>query len=71
MKKTETDKTPTDQPELSRRKALAGLGFGAAAVYSAPVILHPDRSANAGIVPTPGPPKHDRQGPYHRAWWRP
>ena len=32
---------------LNRRQALARLGLGAAVAYSAPTILHLDRSANA------------------------
>lgn len=38
---------------MRRRAALAKLGLGALAVYSAPTVLHIDRSANAIILPTP------------------
>jgi hypothetical protein len=36
-----------DDRQVSRRKALARLGLGAAVVYSAPTVLRLDRSANA------------------------
>ncbi len=36
----------------SRRQALARLGFAAAVAYSAPTILHLDRSAKAQILPS-------------------
>ena len=41
---------------ISRRNALARLGFLAGIAYTAPSVLHLDRSANARIVPTPCPP---------------
>ena len=44
---------PKDTVPLSRRAALARLGLGAAVVYTAPSVLHLDRSANAQVVPTP------------------
>jgi hypothetical protein len=40
---------------LGRRAALARLGLGVAVAYSAPTVLHLDRSANAVVVPTPCP----------------
>lgn len=49
----ERNETPTMQAEeqagaaMTRRRALARLGLGAAAVYAAPTILHLDRSARA------------------------
>ncbi len=39
----------------SRRAALTRLGIGAAIAYSAPVIIHLDRSAHAAKLPTPCP----------------
>lgn len=50
--------TPSEEPRgapapLSRRKALARLGIAAAVAYTAPTVLHLDRSANAFILPTP------------------
>jgi len=49
------DSTATEAPDapLSRRKALAKLGIAAAIAYTAPTVLHLDRSANAFILPTP------------------
>jgi hypothetical protein len=38
---------------LDRRAALARLGIGAAVAYSAPTVLHLDRSANATLAATP------------------
>lgn len=37
---------------VSRRAALTKLGLGAAAAYTAPTILHLDRSANAQVAPS-------------------
>ena len=51
---------------LSRRQALARLGLGAAVAYSAPVVMHLDRSANAKVVPTPCP---KGKGKAVGAWW--
>jgi hypothetical protein len=50
-----TDLDHVSQPEakLSRRAALARLGLGAAVAYSAPTVLHLDRSANATVSPSP------------------
>lgn len=46
-------KTPDgENTSLSRRKALARLGLGAAAVYAAPVILQIDRESQA-LAATP------------------
>lgn len=50
----EVGKKP-DLKSLSRRTALARLGLGAAIAYSAPVIVHLDRSAHAAKLPTPCP----------------
>ncbi len=36
----------------SRRQALARLGFAAALAYTAPTVLHLDRSAKAQILPS-------------------
>jgi len=47
---------------LSRRAALTRLGLGAAIAYSAPVVLHIDRSANAHVLPTPCPPRGKGKG---------
>ncbi len=44
------------QTEISRRKALARLGLGAAVAYAAPTIVHLDRSANAAFSLTPCEP---------------
>ena len=50
-------KAPGDgHQRLSRRAALARLGLGAAVAYTAPTVLHLDRSANAIVVPSPCPP---------------
>ncbi len=45
-----------ETPEISRRKALARLGLAAGIAYTAPTIVHLDRSANAKSLPTPCPP---------------
>lgn len=37
----------SDKPAVNRRQALARLGLGAAVAYTAPTILHLDRSAQA------------------------
>ena len=42
-----------DKTEMSRRAALARLGIGVAIAYSAPTIVHLDRSANATLATTP------------------
>lgn len=42
-----------DTAVLSRRAALARLGIGTALAYSAPTIVHLDRSANATLSSTP------------------
>jgi hypothetical protein len=49
------ERVGNDQPvvEVSRRAALAKLGLGAAVAYTAPTVLHLDRSANATVEPTP------------------
>jgi hypothetical protein len=44
---------PGDTAVLSRRAALARLGIGTALAYSAPTIVHLDRSANATLSATP------------------
>ncbi len=58
----------TKRPDgrLSRRQALARLGLGAAVAYSAPVVMHLDRSANAKVVPTPCP---KGKGQAYGPWW--
>lgn len=38
---------------MTRREALARLGLAAGIAYSAPTVVHLDRSANAQILPTP------------------
>jgi hypothetical protein len=48
----QTDTRPSRAP-LSRRAALARLGLTAAVAYSAPSVMHLDRSANAQIMPSP------------------
>jgi len=40
--------------EMDRRTALARLGIAATLAYSAPTVLHLDRSANATLSSTPG-----------------
>jgi hypothetical protein len=64
-------KSPPDQPRsdkaaprLDRRAALARLGLGVAVAYTAPTVLHLDRSANAVVVPTPCPKGKGRGGPW-------
>ena len=45
---------PAERPKpsaLSRRQALTRLGLGAAVAYSAPTVLHLDRSARA-VMPS-------------------
>jgi len=42
-----TQSSSHDRTGFSRRQALARLGLGAAAAYTAPTVLHLDRSANA------------------------
>ncbi len=37
----------TEKPSVSRRQALSRLGLGVAVAYSAPTVLHLDRSAKA------------------------
>ncbi len=52
--------TGTSVPEtsggLSRRAALARLGFASAVAYVAPALVRIDRSANAKVLPTPCEP---------------
>ena len=43
--------TESSNKGLSRRKALARLGLGAAVAYTAPTILHLDRNAQA-VLPS-------------------
>ncbi|MPY70094.1 MAG: hypothetical protein GEU92_08405 [Alphaproteobacteria bacterium] len=45
--------TSSSRAPLSRRAALARLGLTAAVAYSAPSVMHLDRSANAQIAPSP------------------
>lgn len=52
-----TDPVP-EAAGLSRRRALARLGFAAAVAYSAPTIVRLDRTANAKVRPSPCPPPH-------------
>lgn len=60
----EDDKTAEPLKDVRRRDALKKLGLGALAVYSAPTVLHIDRSANAIVVPTPCHyPGRGRAGP--------
>ena len=59
---TQDDHTPKKTKGLTRRAALARLGLGAAIAYSAPTVLHLDRSANATIRPTPCPGKGKGKG---------
>lgn len=40
---TKTD-TPAEKPGMSRRQALARLGLGAMAAYTAPTVLHLDQT---------------------------
>ena len=56
------DETLKKPRQLTRRAALARLGLGAAVAYSAPTVLHLDRSANATIRPTPCPGKGKGKG---------
>lgn len=51
---------------LSRRAALARLGLGVAVAYTAPTVLHLDRSANAVVVPTPCPKGKGKGSPWCR-----
>ena len=44
---------PGSKTELDRRAALAKLGISVALAYSAPTIMHLDRSANATLATTP------------------
>jgi hypothetical protein len=44
---------PGAKTELNRRAALAKLGISVALAYSAPTIMHLDRSANATLATTP------------------
>ena len=54
MEKNDAPDTPI---EISRRKALAKLGLAAGVAYTAPVVLHLDREAKAGMMGvTPCPP---------------
>lgn len=48
----ESSASPSRAP-LSRRAALARLGLTAAVAYSAPSVMHLDRSANAQVAPSP------------------
>lgn len=63
MKRDDDDREDRAAP-LTRRLALARLGLGAAAVYSAPVILHLDRSANATVAVTPCARGRGRKAPW-------
>lgn len=58
------DDKPVKDGDLSRRTALARLGLGAAVAYSAPVILHLDRSANATVRVTPCAQGRGRKAPW-------
>lgn len=60
------DEKPDGKDPLTRRAALARLGLGAAAAYSAPVILHLDRSANATVAVTPCARGQGRKAPWCR-----
>ena len=52
-----SDRPSSSATELpSRREALARLGLATAIAYSAPTILHLDRSAKAQILPSCVPP---------------
>ena len=44
---------PENTADFKRRRALARLGLGVALAYSAPIVLHLDRSANATLSTTP------------------
>lgn len=45
--------------DLRRRETLAKLGLAITVAYSAPAVLHLDRSANAQVHPSPAcPPKN-------------
>jgi len=55
MAKTIRDKSDSDVT-LDRRKALAKLGLAAGVAYVAPLVVHLDRSANAGVTPSPCQP---------------
>ena len=63
-------RNPKSQPgkpagaRLDRRAALARLGLGVAVAYTAPTVLHLDRSANAVVVPTPCPKGKGKSGPW-------
>lgn len=46
------DTVKRGKAQMSRRKALAKLGIGAAIAYAAPTVLHLDRSANAAECPS-------------------
>lgn len=50
------DRTNGLKTDLRRREALAKLGLAVTVAYSAPVILHLDRSANAQVMPSPACP---------------
>jgi hypothetical protein len=52
MTQGKTRQTTTDGG-MDRRAALARLGLGAAVAYTAPTVLHLDRSANATVEPSP------------------
>ena len=42
----------SEKPPVGRRQALARLGLGVAVAYTAPTILHLDRSGNAAVTPS-------------------
>ncbi|MFO1190242.1 MAG: hypothetical protein U1E97_11850 [Alphaproteobacteria bacterium] len=50
------------QRKLTRRDALAKLGLAAGIAYTAPTVVHLDRSANAQILPTPCRPGKGKGG---------
>lgn len=47
-----TQSTDTSKTGMSRRQALTRLGLGVAVAYTAPTVLHLDRSANAQVSPS-------------------
>lgn len=71
MKLETRQRTAPDAPApVSRRAALARLGLGVAVVYTAPTVLHLDRSVNAQIVPSPCTPSKGKKGKGAPSWCR-
>lgn len=60
--KDQTSEENLETPGMDRRKALARLGLAAGVIYTAPTIVHLDRSANAKVLASSCPPDQKCKG---------